>query len=315
MIISASRRTDIPAFYSKWFMTRMQDGFVDVINPFNRKQVSRVSLKPEDVDCIVFWTKDAAHMLPFLNEMRNYHYYFQFTITPYGTDVEPGLRPKKDIIRTFQQLSEKLGKERVVWRYDPILLSSKHTIVWHQEQFRRMLHDLAPYTDCCVISFLDLYKKTVSNTTCLNLQEIIVADMNEIARSFAEIAKGSGVSIQSCSEEVELDVYGIQHGACIDKHRIEIAMGHRVNIKKDLTQRQICGCMKSVDIGQYNTCLHFCRYCYANFNQKMAITCMNDHDDNSTILTGHLHGDEKITPRKVEHVKILSEYEDTKPLF
>ena len=178
-----------------------------------------------------------------------------------------------------------------------------------------MLHKLEAYTDCCVISFLDLYKNTVRNTKGLNLQEITAADMRKIAQNFADIIQDSGVSLQSCSEDVDLDIYGIKHGACIDKHHIQLAMGCKIDSPKDPTQRQACSCLKSTDIGQYNTCRHLCRYCYANFNPQMAIACANNHDDNASILTGHLLGNEKIIPRKIEHVKILSEYQDTAPLF
>lgn len=302
MIISASRRTDIPAFYSEWFMERIKAGFVDVLNPFNRKQVSRVSLSPEDVDCLVFWTKDAAPMLPYLDQLAAYAYYFQFTVTSYQQDVEPGLRPKREIIRTFQELSRRIGRERVVWRYDPILLNDRYTVAYHLRWFEQFLGELAPYTDCCVISFLDLYRKTERNTRPLQLHEMTPEKMVELAEGISWLARNSGVTIQSCSEELDLDAYGIQHGACIDKARIETVLGGTVDIRKDPTQRQVCGCMKSVDIGQYNTCRHLCRYCYANFNGDMARACYDQHDVNASILTGRLQGDEVITRRKVEHL-------------
>ncbi len=303
MILSVSRRTDIPAFYSKWFYNRLRAGFVDVVNPFNRKQVSRISLRPEDVDCLVFWTKDAAPMLSDLEKLAEYKFYFQFTVTPYGRDVEPGLRPKEEILHTFQELSARLGKERVVWRYDPILLNDQYTIKAHLEYFARMLEQLSPYTDCCVISFLDLYCKTERNTRPLQLQDMTVDAMEELAAGFVRIAHGSGVVIRSCSEEVDLSAYGICHGSCIDKERIETVLGSRIEIGKDKTQREICGCVKSVDIGQYNTCRHLCRYCYANFNADMARACFEQHKPESSILSGELLGDEKITWRKTESLK------------
>ena len=221
MIISASRRTDIPAFYTPWFMNRVRAGFVDAINPFNRKQVSRISLRPEDVDCIVFWTKNAAPMLPHLAELSAmYPFYFQFTITPYGHDVEPGLPDKREVIRTFQQMSQQLSKTRMVWRYDPILLNDHYTIERHLHDFAVMLEMLAPYTDRCVISFLDLYRKTERNTKPLALHPLGIPEMNALAEGFARLAKGSGVTLQSCSEAIDLAAYGIEHGACIDKERI-----------------------------------------------------------------------------------------------
>lgn len=305
MIISASRRTDIPAFYTPWFMNRVRAGFVDAINPFNRKQVSRISLRPEDVDCIVFWTKNAAPMLPHLAELRaKYPFYFQFTITPYGHDVEPGLPDKREVIRTFQQMSQQLGKARMVWRYDPILLNDHYTIERHLHDFAVMLEMLAPYTDRCVISFLDLYRKTERNTKPLALRPLGIPEMNALAEGFARLAKGSSVTLQSCSEAIDLAAYGIEHGACIDKERIERVIGAPIDVKKDPTQRDVCHCMKSVDIGQYDTCLHRCRYCYANTNGRMAEASFADHHSDATILSGTLRGDETITARKVTHLKI-----------
>ena len=133
VIVSASRRTDIPAFYFDWFCNRLQNGYVDVVNPFNRKQVRRVSLKSEAVDCIVFWTKDPAPMLVRLDDLSAYCYYVQVSITPYCRNIEENLRPKPDIIKTVQELSRRLGRERVVWRYDPILLNEVYTIDRHME--------------------------------------------------------------------------------------------------------------------------------------------------------------------------------------
>ena len=305
MIISASRRTDIPAFYSEWLLRRLEEGFVLTVNPFNTHQVSRISLRPEDVDCIVFWTKNAAPMLPRLQRLEEWKFYFQFTLTPYGKDVEPGLPPKDAVVRTFQELSRRLGGAkgaRVVWRYDPILLTEQHTIAWHREQFARLLEQLAPYTDCCVISFLDLYSKTERNTNPLGLMPLEAAQMEEIAGSFAELADGSGLVLKSCSEAIDLAKYGIEHGSCIDKARIERVMGVPINVKKDSTQRQECGCMKSVDIGAYNTCRHLCRYCYANFNADMAKAQHAQHDPQAPVLGARLTGMEKITDRKVEHL-------------
>ncbi len=302
MILSVSRRTDIPAFYSEWFFRRIEEGFVDAINPFNRKQVSRISLRPEDVDCIVFWTKNPAPMLKQLDRMKAYSYYFQFTLTAYQKDVEPGLPKKRELIDTFQELSRQLGPERVIWRYDPIFLNDVYTRKYHAEWFARFAEALAPYTKRCVISFIDLYQKTERNTKDLRLHELTTEDMEGIAGDLSAVAHSYGLEIVSCAEEIDLDSFGIRHGACIDKDVIETVMGKAINVKKDPTQRQVCGCMKSVDIGQYNTCRHFCKYCYANFNAKLAAACYANHDPNGTTLSGKLFGDEKITERKVDHL-------------
>lgn len=309
MIISASRRTDIPAFYVEWFFNRLKAGFVDVVNPFNLKQVSRISLKPKVVDCIVFWTKNAAPIIDRLGELKDYKFYFQFTITPYDKDVEPGLlrnQSKDDIIRTFQRLSKKIGKDKVIWRYDPILLSPKHSIDWHFEQFAYFADKLAPYTNRCVISFLDLYTKTKHNTQPLRIRDISVDEMKELALGISQIAEGK-IEVQSCSEKVDLKEFGISHGACIDKEIIEHIIGSEIDIAKDKTQRQECGCMASVDIGQYDTCTHLCAYCYANFRPQKATANFKQHNPEATSLFGEIHNDATITERKMKPLKIAKQ--------
>ena len=161
MIISASRRTDIPSYYSEWFYNRIKEGFVYVRNPMNIHQIGKISLSPDVVDGIVFWTKNPAPMLDRLGELEKYTYYFQFTVNPYSTDVEPNVPSKNDtIIPTFQKLSSIIGKERIVWRYDPILLNEKYTVDYHIKYFSMLADKLAYYTEKCTVSFLDMYKNT-----------------------------------------------------------------------------------------------------------------------------------------------------------
>ncbi len=295
MIVSASRRTDIPAFYFDWFCRRLRDGYADVVNPFNRNQVSRISLLPDSVDCIVFWTKDPAPMLGKLAELDDYCYYVQISITPYGKDIESNLRPKEDIIKTVQELSLRLGRDRVVWRYDPILLNNRYTIDSHLLWFEQSLAALAPYTERCVISFIDLYAKTKKNTQGLNLYELSEDEMHELAARMSCIAKGSGVTLQTCSEVIGLEEYGISHGACIDGRLIEHITGKSVKTGKAKSQRPLCNCVESFDIGQYDTCIHGCRYCYANASIEKARQGFDGHDPFATVVTGSLTGDEKIT--------------------
>lgn len=309
MILSVSRRTDIPAFYSDWFFHRLSEGFVDTINPYNRKQVSRISLRPKDVDCIVFWTKNPAPMLKRLDRLRNYTYYFQFTLTSYLKDVEPGLPLKRDLIDTFRALSRQIGPNRVIWRYDPIFLNDAYSLAYHTKWFARFAEALVSYTNRCVISFIDLYQKTAHNSKALHLHELTKNEMEELAAEFSTIAHRTGLELVSCAEEIDLNAFDIRHGSCIDRNVIECISGKHIDAKKDPTQRQNCGCIKSVDIGQYNTCPHLCRYCYANFNADMAVACYSKHDPTATILSGKLLGDEKITERKIEHLITESESE------
>ena len=295
MIISASRRTDIPAFYFDWFCQRLKAGYADVVNPFNRKQVSRISLTPENVDCIVFWTKDPAPMLERLETLRGHHYYVQVSITPYGRDVEENLRPKGEIIKTVQELSRRLGKERVVWRYDPILLNDSYTVAGQLVWFEKALAELSPCVERCVISFIDMYAKMKKNTAGLNLRELTEIEMHELATGLAERARGSGVRLQTCSEAIDLDIYGISHGACIDGELIEWITRKPVKAGKAKSQRPLCNCVESFDIGQYDTCIHGCHYCYANASLDRARQGFERHDKEASVITGNLLGDEKIT--------------------
>ena len=191
MILSASRRTDIPAFYADWFMRRVEAGFVLTRNPMNHAQLSRIPLSPETVDAIAFWTKDPQPMLDRLPALDavGYRYYFQFTLTPYDRTLERGLRNKTEIESTFIALSKRLGRERVVWRYDPIILNDTLDVSWHREQFSRMCGVLAPYTDTVTISFVDLYAKCRSPL----LREITPAEMAELAGFIGETARTHGL--------------------------------------------------------------------------------------------------------------------------
>lgn len=300
MIISASRRTDIPTHYTDWFFNRIRDGFVNVRNPINYHQVSKISLSPEIVDGIVFWTKNPAPMLNRLKELSNYTYYFQFTLNPYGIDVEPNVPNKNSsVIPTFQKLSDMIGSQKVVWRYDPIILSKKYTIEYHKEYFEKLAKKLAPYSRKCTFSFLDSYKSTLRNTKGLELLPIYDDSMHEIAQILQQIASAYGLRLETCAEKIDLDYLGIGHAHCIDKHIFESLSGNYLNIEKDKNQRLECGCVASIDIGMYNSCTNGCKYCYANYNHSLAIKNNMGHDKNSSLLSGEITEKDKITIRKV----------------
>lgn len=304
MIVSVSRRTDIPAFYSDWFYKRIEEGFVYVINPFNRKQVSKIELNDKTVDCFIFWSKDPEPMIEKLNMLdeRNFKYYFQFTLNSYGKDIEKGTRKKIQIINTFLKLSNKIGKEKVIWRYDPILLNEYYTKEYHYKWFEEICTKLNGYTEKCVISFLDLYDKTKRNTQNLKLHEITEDDMNEMAQRLASIAKKYNICIETCSESIDLEKCGVVKGKCIDDRLISKILNKNIDVKKDDTQREECGCVKSIDIGAYNTCRHYCLYCYANFNYDKVKENCQTYSENLPMLMGNLKGDEKITLRKMDSI-------------
>ena len=304
MILSVSRRTDVPNYYSDWFYNRIKEGFLYVRNPMNVHQISRIDLSPELVDCIVFWTKNPANMLDRLDELKEYQYYFQFTLTGYGKDVELGLPDKCEVlIPTFQRLSEKLGAQRVIWRYDPILLTPRYTMEYHLKAFEKIAHSLAGYTRRTVISFMDLYAKTQRNTAGLQIESLSEQDMVELAKQIVVIAGRYGMEVESCAEMIDLEGAGVKHGSCIDKKLIEEIIGCKLIIGKDKNQRAGCGCYESVEIGTYNTCKNGCRYCYANFNDAVVKESVKAYDMDSPLLCGQVGPDDKITERKVKSLK------------
>jgi len=286
MILSVSRRTDIPAFYSEWFINRIKEGFVYVRNPFNAKQISRVKITPDVVDCIVFWSKDPLPLIRHLEALDKYSYYFQFTITPYDRDIEVNLRNKKEIIDTFIELSKLIGKDRIILRYDPILLSDRYTLDFHMRSFERLCERIATYTERVVISFLDDYKKVGRNLRHINLKRIDNEDIQKIGEQFSKTAEEFNLEIGTCAEPWDLSAYGIKHGRCIDSELIERISGNKLkNLKKD-GNRSACLCHECIDIGQYDSCIHGCLYCYANVNKELAIRNNLSHQPLSPILFG-----------------------------
>lgn len=286
MIISASRRTDIPAFYTNWFMNRLHSGYALVRNPFNPKQVTKIDLRPEMVDCIVFWTKNPTDMMLKLDEIdkRGYAYYFQYTVTPYNHTLEKRVPDFKTALKTFKELTRKIGPERVIWRYDPVLLTDKYRLNDHFKCFKYIAQELQGYTEKCIISFINMYKKCERNLKGVNLRSIDVDLMQKMARRFAEIASEHSLSIASCAEEISLEECGIKPGKCIDDGLISRITDRRISLQKDKHQRRFCRCVVSRDIGAYDTCLHGCRYCYANASPDTAVRNFNNHDPESPFL-------------------------------
>jgi hypothetical protein len=296
MIISASRRTDIPAFYTPWFMNRIREGFCTVPNPFNRRQISRISLLPADVDAIVFWTRNPRPLLIRLDELdqQGYRYCFQFTLLDYPCLLDaktPGL----DIsIESFRRLSERVGPERIVWRYDPIVLSNQTGINFHKRVFATIAGLLRGFTKRSVISLMDVYRKIQPRLRRLQAQGLLVEEyygefpeeVGGLLRFMAEIAAANDIEIQSCAEDVDLRPCGLSPGRCIDGQAMERIFGIQVDARKDPTQRKSCGCSISKDIGMYDTCLYGCQYCYATTSFDRARLNYQAHDPESPCLVG-----------------------------
>lgn len=305
MIISASRRTDLPAYYSEWFLNRLTEEYVLVRNPMNIHQISRISLSPQVVDGIVIWTKNPLPMLDKISALEKYNYYFQFTVNPYGVDVEPHVASKKEIIiPTFKKLSEMIGKERVIWRYDPIFLNETYNFEYHCKYFRLLASMLSGYTEKCTVSFIDLYKNTERNIRPLKVQAETIEQQTEILQYFSEIGKEHGIYIDTCAESTDFEKFGISHAHCIDQKRLERIGGYKLSVEKDPNQRPECGCIASIDIGAYNTCSNGCLYCYANYSQNTVKKNRQLHNPQSPILFGEVGPEDVIKDRKMKSCKI-----------
>lgn len=296
LIISASRRTDIPSYYSDWFFNRMQMGFVYTRNPRNYHQISRISLEIDQVDALVFWTKNPMPMLARLPEISNFPYYFQYTLTSYGTDIEPGVPLKKELgIPCFCRLSDNIGPERVIWRYDPILVTAYYSIGYHLKAFAQMARLLEGYTYHCTISFLDLYSNMIKNTGKLDLLTISDREKEYLCEQLSSIAHCHGMEIDTCCESIDASKYGMGHTRCIDDRLLEKIRGKPLSVGKDKNQRKKCGCVTSKDIGMYDTCCNGCLYCYATRNRGQGIRNKARHNPDSPLLIGSLT-DEDILP-------------------
>lgn len=301
MIISASRRTDIPSYYSEWMINRLKEKYVLVRNPMNIHQISRINLSPDVVDAIVFWTKNPTPMLGRLSDLEAYNYYFQYTLTAYGPDVERNIPSKnKIIIPTFQRLSKEIGREKVIWRYDPIFFNEQYTIEYHCKYFEVLTAKLADYTEKCTVSFLDLYKNTEHNMKSLNIINDNYQMQKELLEQFVEIAKKYSIYIDTCAEANEFKDIGVEHAHCIDKERIERIAGFKLKVGKDKNQREECGCISSIDIGAYNTCKNGCSYCYANYSDNTVVKNMGKHNPDSPLLFGEVNETDKIKERDMK---------------
>ena len=296
MLISASRRTDIPAFYAPWLMNRLREGYCKVPNPFNAHQVQRISLMPEEVEVIIFWTRHPRALFPYLEEMerRGYRFYFQYTLLDYPSSLDRDNPPYKAKIAAFQELSSRLGPERVVWRYDPIVLTSATPATFHLEAFERITAELQGYTRRVVVSLLTPYKKIQGRMQALEQQGVSLYPTYDIGdprlgdflRSLVEIAQRRGLQITSCASELDFSPFGIQPGKCIDDELIERLFGIDVSHLKDPGQREVCGCVTSKDIGMYDSCLFGCQYCYATTSFSRAHSNHARHDPCSPTQIG-----------------------------
>lgn len=298
MIISASRRTDIPRFHSEWLINRVNEGFVDVRNPMFPTQVSRYSLDPSVVDGIVFWTKDPAPMLDKLDAFDAYPYYFQFSLTAYGRDIESGLRDKSELISTFKELSRKIGSSRVNWRFDPILISDHYSLDYQLSAFDVMASELSGYTEKVTISFIDEYNFSGRSIySSVGAAGTTLDQQKKLACEIAKTARDNNMRVDTCAESIDLTEYGIEHARCVDSRIIESISGCKLSrlktryeeLAKDKSQRKECCCIESIDIGWPNTCMNGCKYCYATTDYALLARQFKQCNPSSTLLCGNVN--------------------------
>ena len=302
MIINTGCRTDIPAFYSKWFMNRIKEGYVYVRNPYYMTQVTKLSLSPDVVDCLVFGTKNPEPMIKYLEELNKYKQLWYITITPYGKDIEPNVPEKKKVIESFKKISESIGINSVNWRYDPIFIGMGFNVEKHINCFEKMAKDLKGYTKNCTISFLDLYEKVKRNAP--KIKPPTREEQIELAKAFYKIGKDNGIIIHSCCEKTFLADYGMDCKGCMTKEIVEASIGERLSAPKIKNVREDCNCLLGNDIGVYNSCNHLCIYCYANADRETVKKNIRMHNPNSPFLIGNLMPEDEIHETKQKSWKI-----------
>jgi len=290
MVVSVSRRTDIPAYYADWFIHRIRAGFCETVNPFFPEQRKRISLTPDDVDCFVFWTRNPERLIPYLPELDEYGYpyYFLYTVVDYPAGLEPGSESLQKRLEILKSLSTRIGPGRIVWRYDPILVTKTEGFSYHVKNFTQLAAELRGYTNTAIISFYDDYRKC---NTRLGKKNIKPLDLTEnqyreetisFLKNLRDCADQAGMELQSCGESFDTGIAGIQPGSCIDADRMHREFSITVSPAKDRGQRKLCRCIKSTDIGMYDTCIRGCLYCYATTNPEKALYRYTHHNPEST---------------------------------
>lgn len=284
MILQTGMRTDIPAFYSEWFMNRVKEGYVLVRNPYRAEQVTKFEINPQVVDLIAFCTKNPIPMLSHIDELKEYGQYWFVTITSYGRDLEPNVPDKYSVINAFKKLSDKVGINSTGWRYDPVIISEKYSVDYHIRAFGKIAEQLSGYTNTCIISFVDLYAKVKRNAP--DIRAVAFHEQIELSKAFVAIGRKYNITIKGCHEKSELAEYGVDMGGCLNQAVYEKALGVALDLPKKKSQRD-CNCFFGTDIGAYNSCGHFCKYCYANADINTVKRNISLHNPKSPFLIGN----------------------------
>ena len=295
MILNVSGRCDVVAFFFPWFMNRYKEGYIDVRNPFYQDLVSRIYFC--DVDAILFCTKNPIPLVDYIQECDK-EILLHVTLTPYKEDIEPNVPSKKKIIEAIKELSKYVGKDRLYIRYDPIFLSDKYTIQYHIKAFDSLCAILDGYVKHFIISFINDYKNVKKKKKSLNIKEFVSDDYQKIGENFSRSAKRHHMTVQTCFEEINLVEYGFIKRDCVDEELAHELTGKSKFKRWKARKENRCHCVEMVDIGVYNSCKHFCKYCYANYDENRVIANYHNHDPNSSLLIGHLNHSDIIKIRK-----------------
>ena len=285
MILNTGTRTDIPAFFHRWFLNRIEEGFVCSKNPYNN-EIYRYDISPEVVDCICFCSKNPKPLVKHLDRIADYNQFWFITLNPYEKDVEVNVPDYKKVIKTFGEVSSTLNRNAIAWRYDPIFITEKYNLDFHIEKFEEIASQLCEYTSECTISFIDLYKKVLRNFP--DAREVSVEEQLIIGENFARIADEYGIRMKTCVEGTLLDQFGFDSSGCMTKEVLQKAIGNNLKIPRGKYKNRQCNCLMGRDIGAYNTCLHGCKYCYANANMKLVKRNQKLHNPDSPLLIGEV---------------------------
>ena len=294
MIINTGSRTDTVQYYTEWLLKRFEEGFVYSRNPMFPAKVTRYELNPEVLDCVIFCSKNYKPILPYIKSITDrFNTYFHYTITAYGKDIEPNVPTIDESIETLIKLSEIVGKQRIAWRYDPILLTEKYTKDVHYETFEYMAKKLSPYIDRCIFSFVEMYKKLK-----INMPEIILLeqkDKDEIAKNIGGIAKKYNMIIQTCATNGDYEKYNINPSGCMTAEILGNANNVKFKKLKHSGNRSNCNCMENRNIGDYDTCPNGCKYCYANQNPEIALENFKKHKPDFDTILGNLNETDEVS--------------------
>ena len=297
MIINTGMRTDIPAFYSDWFIDKIKKAKVCVRNPYNPHQITQYTLDPKVVDCLIFCSKNPAPLIRKIEKLKDYKQLWHVTVTPYGRDIEPLVPYYQDVLNQIKDLNNFIPTFNISWRYDPIFLSEYYTEEYHYDAFNHFAQQLNGYAHHAIISYINLYQNTIRNHN--HPLEVPFETKLRMTKQLSQIAKANNLNLIVCGGEKELQAFSSEQKICIDQRYLEKIIGDNIKIPHNYKGvRDDCACILGHDLGTYNTCIHGCTYCYANFDHKLARANFRTHNPESLLLFGDIRPQDHVSVAK-----------------